>query len=79
MLPMSGWSAIRVDSDFIWSIRALNINPKIIGHVILMLIIWNVLSVTQFLKFVQNRIQFQRSLHLKCRVFFLDGFNVRYS
>ena len=48
----AGWSAIRVDSDFIWNIRALNINPKIIGHLMLMLIIWNVLSVTQFLKVV---------------------------
>ena len=68
---MSGWSAICVENDFIWKVPELNIKPKIIGHLNLMLITLNVLSVRQFLKVVENRFQLQRCLFLKCRVFFL--------
>ena len=42
---MSGWSAIRAENNFIWNVGELNIKPKIIGHLILMLITLNVLSV----------------------------------
>ena len=80
MICVSGWSAIHADNDFIWNVWELNIKPKIIGHLILMLITLNVLSVRQFLKVVENRFQLQRYLYLKCHVFFpVDAFKVCYS
>ena len=45
IICMTGWTVMHVENNFIWNVWELNIKPKIIGHLILMRITLNVLSV----------------------------------